>query len=96
MAFENAVVGDYVSEKVYEALLAGSLSLLSRHIKSRRAAARGRISVKFSDTQDDVRKLEGHPCLPSAEPGRLRGVLHMGADRELLKIRPRPRHDGFM
>ena len=60
LAFENAVVGDYVSEKVYDALLAGSLPLYRGARRVDDLLPSPKSVVKFSDFQDDARKLAGH------------------------------------
>ena len=60
LAFENAIVGDYVSEKVYDALLAGSLPLYRGAKRVDDLLPSPKSVVKFSDFQDDVRKLAGH------------------------------------
>ena len=60
LAFENAVVGDYVSEKVYDALLAGSLPLYRGARRVDDLLPSPKSVVKFSDFGDDARKLAGH------------------------------------
>lgn len=69
LAFENAVVGDYVSEKVYDALLAGSLPLYRGAAKVDELLPGPQSVVKFSDFQDDARKLAGHLTYLAANQG---------------------------
>ncbi|KAH8048361.1 alpha-(1-_3)-fucosyltransferase [Aureococcus anophagefferens] len=57
LAFENAIVKDYVSEKVYDAILAGALPLYRGAERVDRLMPGGGAVLKFSDFGDDVAEL---------------------------------------
>ena len=57
LAFENAIVKDYVSEKVYDAILAGALPLYRGAERVDRLMPGDGAVLKFSDFGDDVARL---------------------------------------
>lgn len=60
LAFENAIVKDYVSEKVYDAILAGALPLYRGAERVDKLMPGANAVVKFSDFNDDPEKLADH------------------------------------
>ncbi|KAJ1453683.1 hypothetical protein M885DRAFT_523950 [Pelagophyceae sp. CCMP2097] len=60
LAFENAIVGDYVSEKVYDGLLAGSLPIYLGAKRVDRLTPAPEAVIKFSDFGDDPRQLAAY------------------------------------
>jgi len=69
LAFENAVVKDYVSEKVFDAILAGALPLYRGADRVDRLMPGERAVVKFADFGDDPAKLAAH-------------LRHLASDKE--------------